>query len=81
MSISKSRKESFFVRIDLRSITAQELFNEESVFNCEEVIVLQVMYCTNDVVIAEIIRKEDYLGECYYHEGEKVEVYKNESNM
>lgn len=81
MSIRKSAKESFFVRIDLKSSIAWRIFDEESKFNGEEVVVLQIMHCVNDIVIVELIHKEDYAGEKYYHEGELIEVNKNESIM
>lgn len=81
MSIKKSDRKSFFVKVDLRSTAAWELFDEKSIFYCEEVVILQVMNCSNDTVIVELIRKEDYCKEKYYHEGKEIEVYKNESNM
>lgn len=81
MSIRKSAKESFFVRIDLKSSIGWNIFDEEPKFNGEEVVVLQVMHCANDVVIVELIHKEDYAGKKYYHNGELIEENKDESIM
>lgn len=69
MSIRKSAKESFFVRIDLKSSIGWNIFDEEPKFNGEEVVVLQVMHCANDVVIVELIHKEDYCRPKYYNDG------------
>ena len=41
----------------------------------------RVMHCANDVVIVELIHKEDYTGKKYYHNGELIEENKDESIM
>lgn len=80
-TLIKSASESFFIRLKLGSKIAYEVFSEEAKFKGKEVVVLQVMHCANDVVIVELIHKEDYAGEKYYHNGELIEENKDESIM
>lgn len=80
-TLIKSVSESFFIRLNLGSKIAYEVFREEAKFKGKEVVVLQVMHCANDVVIVELIHKEDYAGKKYYHNGELIEENKDESIM
>ncbi|EOU2113562.1 TPA: hypothetical protein ACG0NJ_002191 [Clostridium perfringens] len=80
-TIIKSASESFFIRLNLGSKIAYEVFRKEAKFKGKEVVVLQVMHCTNEVVIVELIHKEDYAGKKYYHNGELIEENKDESIM
>lgn len=81
MSIRKSDRKSFFIKVDLDSTIAWRIFDQEAKFNDEEVVVLQVMQCTNNFVIVELILKEDYCRPKYYNDGKGIGRYKNESNM
>lgn len=59
-TIVKNYRNSFFVRFHLRSSAAETVFSVNPEYRRRPVVVLQVMLCGNDELIAELMWKDKF---------------------
>lgn len=67
-TLTKTFRKSFFKRFHMNSETAQHVFNERKptlrsstlYYTEPEIVVLQIMLCGDNELLAELIYKEDY---------------------
>ena len=58
--IKKSCDKSFFLRFHLKSDVAEQVLEKGYYLWYGDVVVLQIMLCEDNEVVAEVIYKEDY---------------------